>query len=113
LAAQGTSGGLTCDLLVGRGHSVMAYDNLLYEDRYLKFLPFTFGDIRDTEKVLKCAEDYDVVVLLAALVGDSACAVNPDLTDGINYTAIKNICEKLPKDKHVIFASTCSVYRSK
>jgi len=47
---------------------------------------------------------------MAALVGDPACSVDTTLTDEINHVAIKNICQQLPKEKHVIFMSTCSVY---
>jgi len=107
---QGTLDGLASDLLMEAGNNVKIFDNLMYEDRFLKPLSFVFGDIRDTKKVLEHAKGCDVVILLAALVGDPACAVNPKMTEEVNYLAIKNICEQLPKEKHVIFMSTCSVY---
>lgn len=110
VGGAGYIGGYATDTLMKAGFDVLVYDNLLYEDRYLKPVPFVFGDIRDTEKVLKCAQGCDVVVLLAAMVGDAACNVNPDLTEAINFQAIKDICEKLPLAKQVVFASTCSVY---
>jgi nucleoside-diphosphate-sugar epimerase len=47
---------------------------------------------------------------MAALVGDPACSVDQKLTEDINYTAIKNFCTKVSKDKHIVFMSTCSVY---
>jgi len=110
VGGAGYIGGHTVDVLTARGHRVTVYDNLTYENRYLKDVNFVYGDVRDTEKVVVTAEGFDVVVLMAALVGDPACSVNPSLTDEINHVAIKNICEELPKDKHVIFMSTCSVY---
>jgi len=73
---------------------------------------FVYGDIRDTKDVINAAKDYDVVILMAALVGDPACAVDVALTDEINHVAIKNICEQLDKNKHIIFLSTCSVFGS-
>ena len=47
---------------------------------------------------------------MAALVGDPACSVDPILTEDINYISIKNFCERISDDKHLIFMSTCSVY---
>jgi len=110
VGGAGYIGGHTTDVLIQQGHKVTVYDNLTYENRYLKDVNFVYGDIRDTEKVIKTANLYDVVVLMAALVGDPACSVAPTLTDEINHIAIKNICQQLPKQKHVIFMSTCSVY---
>lgn len=106
----GYIGGLTCDLLIENGFEVTVYDNLLYESRYLKNVNFINGDIRDTDKLVDISKNYDVIVLMAALVGDPACSVDPILTEEINYTSIKNLCNRIPKEKHIIFMSTCSVY---
>ena len=110
VGGAGYIGGYLVDQLLANGDEPVVYDNILYEDRYLKDVPFVRGDIRDTDKLVKAAEDCEVVVLAAALVGDPACSVDKILTDKINYQAIKRACNKLPKDKHVIFMSTCSVY---
>ena len=110
VGGAGYIGGYLVDQLIEKGHEPIVYDNILYEDRYLKDVPFIRGDIRDTYKLVEAAEDCDVVVLAAALVGDPACSVDKNLTDRINYQAIKRACEDLPKDIHVIFMSTCSVY---
>jgi len=106
----GYIGGLTCDLLIKKGFDVTVYDNLLYENRFLKDIPFVYGDIRDTEKLNLIAKDFDTIVLMSALVGDPACSVDPNLTEEINYTSIKNFCDVVDDDKHLIFMSTCSVY---
>ena len=110
VGGAGYIGGLTSDLLMEQGFDVTVYDNLLYEDRFLKKIPFIYGDIRDTEKLHKVSKDFDIIILMAALVGDPACSVDPILTEEINYKSIKNICETIPKHKHIIFMSTCSVY---
>lgn len=110
VGGAGYIGGHTTDVLKDSGHKVCVYDNLTYENRYLKDVQFVYGDVRDTEKVIETARLYDVIVLMAALVGDPACSVDPDLTDEINHVAIKNICQQLPPEKHIIFMSTCSVY---
>ena len=106
----GYIGGLTCDTLIREGFDVTVYDNLLYENRYLKEIPFIYGDIRDTEKLYEVSKDFDVIVLMAALVGDPACSVDHKLTEEINYKAIKNFCEVVSPNKHLVFMSTCSVY---
>lgn len=110
VGGAGYIGGYTTDYLIEKGYDVCVFDNLVYETRYLKDVKFIYGDIRDTEEVIRVAKDYDVVILMAALVGDPACAVDINLTDEINHVAIKNVCKQLDKTKHVIFLSTCSVY---
>lgn len=112
LGGAGYIGGFTTDYLFSQLYDVSVFDNLVYETRYLKQVNFIYGDIRDTKHVIDVAKDFDVVILMAALVGDPACSVDINLTDEINHVAIKNICEQLPSDKHVIFLSTCSVYGS-
>lgn len=107
VGGAGYIGGCTTDLLQHKNYDVGVFDNLIYETRYLKDVKFFYGDIRDTNDVIKAAKNYDTVVLMAALVGDPACAVDVNLTDEINHIAIKNICEQLDLSKHVIFLSTC------
>ena len=110
VGGAGYIGGLTCDYLINAGFDVTVYDNLLYENRYLKEIPFIYGDIRDTEKLYNTSKDFDVIVLMAALVGDPACSVDQILTEEINYIAIKNFCDVVLPSKHLVFMSTCSVY---
>ena len=110
VGGAGYIGGLTCDYLKEAGLKVTVYDNLLYENRFLKEIPFIYGDIRDTEKLYNVSKDFDVIVLMAALVGDPACSVDHDLTEEINYKAIKDFCENVSPSKHIVFMSTCSVY---
>jgi nucleoside-diphosphate-sugar epimerase len=110
VGGAGYIGDSLVDYLLQRNYEVLVYDNLLYHDYYLKDVSFINGDIRDTDKVLEASKDCDVVVLLAAIVGDSAGQINLKATEEINFEAVKNICQKLPKDKFVIFFSSASVY---
>lgn len=110
LGGCGYIGGFTADKLIEAGLDVTVYDNLLYEDRYLKNIKFIYGDIRETKKIALMSKDFDIIVMMAALVGDPACSVNEMLTEEINHLAIKNLCDSIPKCKHVVFMSTCSVY---
>lgn len=109
IGGAGYIGGYTTDYLLQKGYDVCVFDSLLYETRYLKKVNFIYGDIRDTELVIKTAIDYDCIIIMAAFVGDPVCAGHPDLADEINHIAVKNICHGLT-NQHVIFLSTCSVY---
>jgi nucleoside-diphosphate-sugar epimerase len=110
VGGSGYIGGLTCDYLSNKGFNVTVYDNLLYENRYLKEINFIYGDIRDTKKLYEVSKNYDIIVLMAALVGDPACSIDPSLTEEINYKAIKDFCDVVSPSKHLVFMSTCSVY---
>jgi nucleoside-diphosphate-sugar epimerase len=103
----GYIGGYLTDLMA-REYHVTVYDNLLYEERFLKNVSFIFGDIRDTEKLSKILPKFDIVVWLAAIVGDGACAVDPAYTQVINTDSVKFLVDNY-KGK-IIFTSTCSVY---
>lgn len=110
IGGAGYIGGLTTDYLTREGFEVLVYDNILYEDRYLKPVEFMYGDIRETSRIAELSRSFDVIILMAALVGDPACKVDGALTEAINFIAIKDLCKAIPKDKHIIFISTCSVY---
>jgi nucleoside-diphosphate-sugar epimerase len=109
VGGAGYIGGSLVDLcLQDNKYQPAVLDNLIYEDRYLKDINFYNIDIRDTNKLDKIIHNYDVVVFLAALVGDPACAVDKQLTYDINVTPVKWITDNY-KGK-IVFMSTCSVY---
>lgn len=57
--------------------------------------------------------DYDVLVNLAAVVGDPACLVNPSFSIKNNCVGTRNMVEKANRDgKKIIHISTCSLYGS-
>jgi len=89
-------------------HSVTVYDSLINEESYRKYVKFVYGDIRDHEKLLELLNSNDAVIWLAALVGDGACAINPELTFQINSESVKFLAENFKK--RIVFLSTCSVY---
>ena len=80
IGGAGYIGGLTVDTLLQNGIDVTVYDNLLYESRFLKDVDFINADIRDLDRIRLISKDYDVLILMAAIVGDAACAVNTKLT---------------------------------
>lgn len=96
------------DHLQVMGHEITVYDNLLYEHRFMKDVPFIFGDIRDREKLGKLLPQFDCVIWLAGLVGDGACAVNPALTHELNTESVIWLADNFKG--FIVFPSTCSVY---
>ena len=107
VGGAGYVGGAITDLLIKK-YNVSVYDNLLYEEQFMKDCQFIYGDIREEKKLKKLFKKYDAVIWAAALVGDGACNINPRLTNKLNYDSVKFL-KKNFKGK-IIFFSTCSVY---
>jgi nucleoside-diphosphate-sugar epimerase len=108
VGASGYVGGYLVDYLSSMNYNILVYDNLLYEERFLKNINFVYGDIRDKKKLSKILTNYDTVILLAAIVGDGACAIDPYLTQSINEDAPKWLCDNY--GGKICFLSTASVY---
>jgi nucleoside-diphosphate-sugar epimerase len=108
VGGAGYVGGWLTDRAIEAGHEVRVYDLLLYEDRFLKEVPFVVGDVLDRRRLKPELEWADTVVWLAALVGDPACALDPDLTRKINLDSVRGLCDEF--DGRIVFPSTCSVY---
>jgi len=108
IGGAGYIGGTLTDQLISKGYNVTVFDRLLYEERFLKNVPFVFGDIRDTDTLLSLEKKYDRIIWLAAIVGDGACSQDRELTYEVNYHSIKRFLDK--SKRKIIFPSTCSVY---
>src|SRR4030042_5138850 len=108
VGGAGYIGGAITDILQETNHRTRVYDSLVYEESYRKPVDFIYGDIRDMETLVEQLAWADAVVWLAALVGDGACAINPDLSRDINQNAVRWLSENY--DGRIIFTSTCSVY---
>jgi len=108
VGGAGYVGGFLTDFAILKGHDVRVVDNLTYEDIFLKDVDFSYGDILDFQTIKPHLEWADTVIWLAGLVGDPACAVNPQLTVDLNVTSVKNLIENF--SGRIIFPSTCSVY---
>ncbi|MDD5638833.1 MAG: NAD-dependent epimerase/dehydratase family protein, partial [Candidatus Pacebacteria bacterium] len=89
VGGAGYIGGAVTDILLGKGIPFTVYDNLLYEQQYFKPVDFIYGDVRDTKKLKKLLPNYTHVIWLAAIVGDAACQIKPELTIEINQHSIK------------------------
>jgi len=110
VGGAGYIGGYVTDVFeAAKDYEVTVYDNLLYESRYMKDVNFIYGDIRDTQKLGKIINNYDIIVWLAAIVGDGACAINAALSEEINFLTVKWLVDNYTKGT-IVFTSTCSVY---
>lgn len=74
----------------------------------MKDIPFIYGDVRDRSSLSEIINDFDTVVWLAAIVGDGACSLDPDLTRNINLSSVEWLVQNY--GGKIVFASTCSVY---
>lgn len=108
VGGAGYVGGAVTDLLMEARHDIKVFDALLYEEDYRKQVPFVSGDIRDRGKLRACLDWADAVVWLAAIVGDGACALNPDIATEINQGSVEWLSRNY--DGRIVFLSTCSVY---
>ena len=73
---------------------------------------FVNGDVREAAVVKESLDGIDAIVHLAAIVGDPACARQPDLARQTNCNAAIQMHE-LAREmgvERMVFASTCSNY---
>jgi nucleoside-diphosphate-sugar epimerase len=70
------------------------------------------GDIRDDELRRQAVDGVDAIVHLAAIVGDPACAQDPELAAEVNVEATRRLVDdaRAAGVGHLVFASTCSNY---
>ena len=106
VGGAGYVGGAVTDQL--QGQEVRVFDNLLYEESYRKPVSFVSGDVLDQELLKEQTRWADVIIWLAGIVGDGACALNPELTVAVNENAVRWLSENF--DGRIVFPSSCSVY---
>jgi nucleoside-diphosphate-sugar epimerase len=104
----GYVGGYLVDAAMSAGHTVRVFDKLVYEDAYLKDVDFVYGDVNEIQALKPHLDWADTVIWLAAVVGDPACALNPELTMDTNVSSVKRLVENF--SGRILFPSTCSVY---
>jgi nucleoside-diphosphate-sugar epimerase len=115
----GYVGSIVVDELLGRGHRVRALDSLLHGSVPSLLLAwghpefeFVHADVRDEDACRAALEGVVAVVHLAAIVGDPACARDPELARGVNLDATKRLLDDAAAAgvERFVFASTCSNY---
>jgi nucleoside-diphosphate-sugar epimerase len=70
------------------------------------------ADIRDAEALRRAVSGVDAVVHLAAIVGDPACARDPDSSRAVNVAGSRAViaAAREASVRRLVFASTCSNY---
>jgi nucleoside-diphosphate-sugar epimerase len=104
--------------LLERGNEVRLLDRLLHGQRELAArlgqlgAEVLEGDVRDERARREALDGVDAVVHLAAIVGDPACARDPELAQAVNVDATRALAGEARDAgvRHLIFASTCSNY---
>lgn len=114
----GYIGSVLVRLLLDKGYYVRVLDNLSFGGEAIVELlnnnnfDFVKGDIRNKDDLIKAMQDIEYVAHLASIVGDPACAVDPESTKDINLNGAKltyDVANQMGVKKFV-FASTCSNY---
>jgi nucleoside-diphosphate-sugar epimerase len=115
----GYVGSVLVDELLRQGARVRVLDSLAH-GTVSSLLPlwgrsdfeFVHGDVRDGQARAEALREIDAVVHLAAVVGDPACAREPELAKEVNVEATRRLVDDASKAgvERLVFASTCSNY---
>lgn len=114
----GYIGSTLVSILLAEGHQVRVLDALTHGGDSLLGVwshprfEFVRGDICDGKALQSSLAGIDAVVHLAAIVGDPACARQPELARRVNLEASLSLIESSRRSgvKRFVFASTCSNY---
>ena len=112
----GYLGSVLTEHLLKEGYEVTVIDNMMYSQlsllhlfKYRKF-KFILGDVRQGLRPL--VERHDIIIPLAAIVGNPACEANPELAIEVNYIQVKNVVKWSSKDQRILIPNTNSQYGS-
>jgi nucleoside-diphosphate-sugar epimerase len=115
----GYVGSIVVEELLERGFRVNVLDALLHSStaavdgfRDRPQYSFVHADVRDRAAVRDALRGSWGVVHLAAIVGDPACARQPELASEVNLEATRRLLEDARRAgvERLVFASTCSNY---
>lgn len=114
----GYIGSVLVRLLLENNYKVKVFDSLMFGGNSLLDLfnndnfEFFKGDVRNEADLEEALTGVDYVAHLAAIVGDPACAKQPDLAKSTNFEGSKliyTVANRL-NVKRLVFSSTCSNY---
>lgn len=112
----GYLGSTMIPMLLQSGYKVTALDSLIFGQTPLldcchnSDFEFIKGDICNKDLMASLIPRFDVIIPLAAIVGAPACAINPTITNLVNYEAYLYLIKKISKQQLVIFPTTNSGY---
>jgi len=112
IGGLGYIGSVLYDVIKDEDWHIEILDNHLYKE-IKPTNPYIDVDIKDKKELQKNIEKFDVIINLAAIVGDPACLIDTNRAIEINCTGTKNIAEICKKlNKKIVHISTCSIYGS-
>jgi nucleoside-diphosphate-sugar epimerase len=114
----GYVGAALVEELLEAGREVLVFDLLLHgqrpvaDDLEARGGEVVQGDILDGAARRRALEGATALVHLAAIVGDPACARDPERSQAVNVDATRELMGEARDAgvRHMIFASTCSNY---
>jgi len=114
----GYLGAIAAAGLRAAGHEVRVLDALIHGQHKVAAelavdgVELIEGDVRDAEMRQLLLADADALVHLAAIVGDPACAKDPELAAAVNLDASRSLFSEAAQlgVERTVFASTCSNY---
>jgi len=115
---SGYIGAMLVRELLAAGHEVRVLDSLLHGQEDIAAeqeqagVTVVRGDVRDAATRAKALAGASNVVHLAAIVGDPACARDPQVSDDVNVKATEALVADASAAgvERLVFASTCSNY---
>jgi nucleoside-diphosphate-sugar epimerase len=114
----GYIGALLCEELLQSGRTVRVLDSLLHGQEDIasgleaKGVEVHRADMRDDAARERAMSGATAVVHLAAIVGDPACALDPELSNEVNVGGARSVVADAQRlgVQQLVFASTCSNY---
>jgi nucleoside-diphosphate-sugar epimerase len=114
----GYVGATLAKALLDRGHEVRAVDSLLHGQQAVADgltalgVDVQVGDVTDPAALDRLLAGADAVVHLAAIVGDPACARDPERAHEVNVGGTEAVIDAVVRNGvgRIVFASTCSNY---
>jgi len=115
---SGYIGALLVKELQDAGREVRVLDSLLHgqediaAEQERSGVEVIRGDVRDADARARALKGAEAVVHLAAIVGDPACARDPQVSDAVNVEATRALVADANAAgvERLVFASTCSNY---
>jgi len=115
--AFGNLGSIVLEKLLQAGHDVTCFDvNNKVNSEVAANIPGNYvthwGDIRDSNTVIKLVEDQDAIIHLAAIIAPFS-ENNPELSYEVNVKGTETLlraAEQSDKKPVFVFSSSCSVY---
>jgi nucleoside-diphosphate-sugar epimerase len=114
----GYVGACVVESLLADGHDVRVLDVLLHSQQAVaasleqQGAELIRGDLRDADTRRAAFDGAEALVHLAAIVGDPACARDPELSNEVNVEGSRLLLEEATRAgvQRLVFASTCSNY---